>query len=222
MRNKKICATLLSLCLWVAVASIAFAASFQGKVVKVIDGDTVEVLHDGRAERIRLHGIDTPESGQPFGTKAKQFVLDIAALKQATVEVKDTDRYGRTVGEVFLPDGRSLNRQLVTEGYAWWYRQYSNDVSLGALEAEAKAAGRGLWKDPNPTPPWEWRHGAKNQQNNPSQEKAIAGLYHGNVSSHIFHQAACRYYDCKNCVQVFNGKDEAIRAGYRPCKICTP
>ena len=67
------------------------------------------------------------------------------------------DQYGRTVGEVILPDGKSLNRELVKAGFAWWHRQYSRDSSLGQLEAEAQAARRGLWVDSNPVPPWEFR-----------------------------------------------------------------
>lgn len=62
----------------------------------------------------------------PFGQAAKEYVLDMAALKVVTVEVHDTDKYGRTVGEVILPDGRNLNRDIVKAGYAWWYRKYSS------------------------------------------------------------------------------------------------
>lgn len=101
------------------------------------------------------------EKKQSFGQAAKRFTLDLAAQKIVTVKVKTTDRYGRTVGEVFLPDGRSLNRELVRAGYAWWYRKYSSDTTLGLLESEARAASLGLWADPNPVPPWEWRHGEK-------------------------------------------------------------
>jgi endonuclease YncB( thermonuclease family) len=75
------------------------------------------------------------------------------------VRVRGRDRYGRTIGDVFLPDGRHLNQELVRAGYAWWYRRYSADQRLAALEGEARAARRGLWTDPNPQPPWEWRKG---------------------------------------------------------------
>jgi len=75
-------------------------------------------MHQGKAVKIRLAGIDCPESKQPFGQAAKKFVLEIAAQKTATAYVETTDRYGRTVGEVILPDGRSLNNELVRAGYA--------------------------------------------------------------------------------------------------------
>ena len=154
-------------------AAPGLSAGFSGKLVKVVDGDTVEVLREGRAERIRLHGIDAPESGQDYGRKAKEFILDVAAGRTVRVEVLDTDRYGRTVGEIFLLDGRSLNRLLVREGLAWWYRRYSNDASLGALEEEARRARRGLWADPRPVPPWEWRRGkgeAPSRRAEPAQQ----------------------------------------------------
>ena len=148
----------------------AQAADFSGRVVKVTDGDTVQVLHNGRAEKVRLAGIDCPEKNQAYGQAARRFVLDLAAQTIVSVRVETTDRYGRTVGEVILPDGVSLNRELVRAGYAWWYRRYSDDPSLGALEEQARTQRRGLWQDPDPVPPWEWRRGKRRgtMQNAPS------------------------------------------------------
>ena len=104
------------------------------------------------------------EKGQPFGNKAKQFVLDIAADEIVKVHATDQDRYGRTIGEIILPGDHSLNRLLVKEGYAWWYRQYSDDQSLGKLEKMARAEGKGLWAGADPIPPWEWRRGKRKNQ----------------------------------------------------------
>src|SRR5438105_4120602 len=132
-------------------------ADFSGRVVGVTNGDTIKVMHNGKAEKIRLHGIDCPEKGQAFGTKAKQFTSEMVFGKDVTVHVTDTDKYGRTVADVILPDGRVLNRELVAAGLAWWYKRYSQDKSLGQLEVYSRAARRGLWADPNPVPPWEWR-----------------------------------------------------------------
>jgi endonuclease YncB( thermonuclease family) len=146
----------LLLAVLVSVAPGA-APEFRGQVVGVTDGDTITVLHDRRSEKIRLNGIDAPERGQPFGERAKQFTSRLAFGQEATVRVIDHDRYGRTIAEVILADGRSLNRELVRSGHAWWYRRYSMDPTLGVLEAEARAARRGLWSEPNATPPWEWR-----------------------------------------------------------------
>ena len=77
-----------------------------------------------------------------------------------------TDRYGRTLANVLLPDGTSLNQELVRRGHAWWLRKYSKDQTLARLEAEARQNSRGLWADPNPAPPWDWR----DQQRNPAKE----------------------------------------------------
>lgn len=137
------------------------ASTFTGKLVKVLDGDTVEVMHDGKAERIRLAQIDCPEKNQPFGQAAKRYVLEVAAHKVVTVQVDTVDRYGRTVGEVFLPDGSNLNKQIVGAGFAWQYKRYSKDPEYGDLEAGAKSAKLGLWQDMNPVPPWKWRRGQR-------------------------------------------------------------
>jgi endonuclease YncB( thermonuclease family) len=108
--------------------------------------------------KVRLHGVDMPEKAQAFGTRARQFASELAFQKTVTVRVRDTDRYGRLVAEVILPDGRSLNHELVRAGMAWWYRQYArSDATLAQLEAAAKAAKRGLWSDPHAVAPWEWR-----------------------------------------------------------------
>jgi len=116
------------------------------------------VFHDGIPKRIRLHGIDCPESGQPFRTKAKQFTADLAFDKVVKLIVKDTDRYGRLVAVVILPDGRNLNHEIVRAGFGWWFVKYArNDATLEKLESEARSAKRGLWADENPVPPWEWR-----------------------------------------------------------------
>src|SRR5206468_6700975 len=101
------------------------APEFHGRVVGVADGDTITVLHDGRPEKLRLYGIDAPEKRQAFGQRAKEFTAGLAFGTTVTVRVRDHDRYRRTVAEVVLPDGRSLNQELVRAGYAWWYRRYS-------------------------------------------------------------------------------------------------
>ena len=135
-----------------------FGAEFEGKVVRVLDGDTVEVLHEGSPERIRLNGIDCPEKSQAFGQRAKQFTSSLCFGKVVRVEDHGKDRYGRTIGEVFA-DGKDVNRELVRAGLAWWYRKYApNDAELKRLEQEAKEAKRGLWADAEAMAPWDWRH----------------------------------------------------------------
>jgi endonuclease YncB( thermonuclease family) len=151
----------LLIAFFLLLVSNVHAESFIGKLVKVLDGDTVEVLHDGKAERIRLAQIDCPEKGQPYGQAAKEYVLDIAALRIVSVQLNTVDRYGRGVGEVFLPDGSNLNELIVGAGYAWQYKRYSNDYTYADLELAARVAKRGLWQEMNPVPPWEWRKGKR-------------------------------------------------------------
>lgn len=139
------------------LATAVAADEFRGTVVGVTDGDTIKVLHDGRPEVIRLNGIDAPEKGQAFGERAKQFTANLAFAKTVSVQIKERDRYGRTVGDVILPDGKSLSQEVVRAGYAWWFRRYSADARLAALETEARVAQVGLWADPHPMPPWDWR-----------------------------------------------------------------
>ncbi len=130
---------------------------FTGKVVAVLDGDTIEVLHNGKAERIRLNGIDCPEKKQAFGQKAKQFTSSLTFGKTVMVVPREKDRYKRIVGDVFLPNGVNVSYELVRAGLAWWYRKYSDDVLLAVLELEAQLERKGLWIDLSPIPPWEWR-----------------------------------------------------------------
>jgi len=139
------------------LVSPGWAETFSGKVVAVTDGDTIKVMNHGQAERVRLQGIDCPEKYQAFGKKAKQFTAGMVISKEVTVVAQKKDRYGRTLGYVILPDGRNLNRELVQAGYACRYRQFSSDSSLGELATEARAARRGLWRDPQPVPPWNFR-----------------------------------------------------------------
>jgi endonuclease YncB( thermonuclease family) len=131
---------------------------FTGKVVGLSDGDTFQILREGKAVKVRLHGIDTPEKAQPFGARAQQYASELVFQQMVTVQIKDTDRYGRLVGEVLLQDGRSVNQELVKAGMAWWYKQYApNDTTLAQLEEGARATQRGLWADAHPVPPWDWR-----------------------------------------------------------------
>ena len=110
--------------------------------------------------KIRLYGIDCPELSQSYGQEAKQFTENLALSKEVTIEKKDTDIYGRVVGIVYLPDGTLLNEELVKNGYAWVYDAYCTDSICSkwkTLEQQARQQKLGLWQDPNPIPPWDYR-----------------------------------------------------------------
>ncbi len=133
-----------------------------GTVVEVRDGDTIEIDVGTGTVAVRLHGIDCPESSQPYGQQAARYTSRRALGRRVTVEVTDRDRYGRLVGIVRLPDGESLNEALVAAGLAWWYRRYApGDAALRRAEQQARDARRGLWSRAGPVPPWEWRRGRR-------------------------------------------------------------
>jgi endonuclease YncB( thermonuclease family) len=130
--------------------------TFAGVVVKIHDGDTISVVRRGHAERVRLAGIDCPELRQAFGNRAKNLTSRLASGQMVTVHVQGSDDYGRKLGVVTLPDGRSLNRELVAAGLAWKVKT-SKNKQVAKLENDARRAKRGLWADADPTPPWEYR-----------------------------------------------------------------
>ena len=134
-----------------------FAASWSGMVVGITDGDTITVMHRGKPEVIRLFGIDCPERDQDFGTRAKQFASDMVFGQIVEVVPIGETSYGRPVAWVFV-NGKSLNKELIRAGLAWWYRWYApHEPELAQLEAVARENRTGLWSQPNPTPPWEFR-----------------------------------------------------------------
>jgi micrococcal nuclease len=138
--------------------ALADAAEYTGKVVAIADGDTLTLLVDRQQMKIRLAEIDTPERGQPYGSKAKEALSQLAFGKRARVVAVDRDRYGRIVGRVYV-DEVDVNAEMVRRGAAWVYRKYAKDPNLFSLEAEARKAKRGLWGLPEAerVPPWEWR-----------------------------------------------------------------
>ncbi|MJZ72240.1 micrococcal nuclease [Salmonella enterica subsp. enterica] len=141
------------------------AAEIQGKVIRVLDGDTIEVktlpakivVYEVPI-RVRLTNIDAPEKKQPFGRWSTNQLKTLLAGQSVTVSYTQTDRYGRIIGRVFTTNGTDASRFMVQSGAAWVYERYNEDESLPALQREAQEQKRGLWADANPVPPWEWRY----------------------------------------------------------------
>lgn len=198
--------------------------SFTGVVTHVADGDTLQITAGARSVTVRLDGIDAPEGDQAFSQQARQRLRVLAFSQQAKVTVRDTDRYGRLVARVIV-GGRDLSEEMVAAGLAWRFVRYSSDIRLAALERQARQQRLGLWADRSPVPPWQYREqrssaprAAPSPASPPAQ--ASAGPYHGNVSSHVYHQAGCKDYNCRNCTQVFATAAQAEAAGYRPHTAC--
>jgi endonuclease YncB( thermonuclease family) len=217
-------------------ATTAEEAGYQ--VIAIKDGDTIEILKDGKPVRIRLYGIDAPEKNQDFGTRAQQYTSSLVFGKLVELEEKGSDRYGRVVGIIYLPDGRSLNEELVSAGFAWHYKAYSKDPKLADLEAGARLARRGLWAGPTPTAPWEFRK-SRRLKNKPSaaggnqeNKKEIKTVKNGSASGTVFlcdSKGAGTYHQDRQCRQLKNCKAsikpvsrQAASGQYqrKACRVC--
>jgi micrococcal nuclease len=206
-------------------ATICLASSccaWDGKVFSVTDGDTITVIHEGKREVLQLYGVVCPERRQDFGQTAKQFTSDLVLGKSVAVDpvVVDRkghtkDRFGRTLALVYTADRKCLNAELTKSGLAWVYLQECSKPECKAwkeLEQIAKKEGVGLWSGPNPIPPWDF-----------SPKNAVqVPVYHGDIVRHVFHSSNCLEFDCSSCIAMFKGRDQAVRAGYKPCDICRP
>lgn len=155
------------------LANTSAADTQNGHVVGVSDGDTVTVLDATNTQwKIRLLGIDAPEKKQAFGNKSKEHLSDLVFNKHVQVEYSKKDKYGRTVGKITV-HGVDANLEQVKAGMAWHYKKYQSEqseadrIAYAQAEDQAKAARLGLWLDPEPTPPWDWR---KQQKAKSSQE----------------------------------------------------
>ncbi len=155
--------------------SFAQAETIQCKVVSVTDGDTITCLTDQKEQiKVRLYQIDAPESGQNYGQKAKQALSDMIFNRNVQINTVGKDKYKRTLGVVtFLEAGScnmppptsggtcllpyDANLKMVKQGYAWYDPFNTNNPQYQQAEQEAREAGRGLWADKDPIPPWEWR-----------------------------------------------------------------
>lgn len=144
----------LSAILWFSIT--ASSETLEGLVISVADGDTFTLQVGDERQRIRLSEIDTPERDQPWGDEAKAALVSKVESKLVQVTIVNTDQYGRKVGKVWL-NGRDINRELVSEGHSWVYERYLIDETLLDVQELAKSEKRGLWRSPEPIPPWEWR-----------------------------------------------------------------
>lgn len=159
------------------VLTVATAlADVTGRVVAVTDGDTIKVLDAGQVQhKVRLKGVDAPERGQPFGTASRDYLASLVAGKEVRVESNKSDRYGRILGKVWVQPmdcpncGKILdaNHAQLLAGMAWWYRYYAKQQPpedrgrYESAEDEARARGWGLWADPDPINPYDWRKGKR-------------------------------------------------------------
>ena len=148
----------------VHLAAGAASAELSGKVVGISDGDTLTLLDAGKQQhRVRLLGIDAPESGQAHGKAARQQLAELTFQREVSAEcLPAPDRWGRQLCKVIV-DGRDANLAMVQAGYAWHFTRYAKNqgafdrVRYAAAELKAKHDRLGLWRDEERQPPWEWR-----------------------------------------------------------------
>lgn len=212
------------------VTSVAPAVKvITGKVISIADGDTVTVLDGNTPTKIRLEGIDAPESHQAYGHKSKEAVAGKVFQKTVRVEWRELDKYKRTLGHIFV-DNRWVNKEMVQEGWAWHYRQYSKSEVLAAAESDARTAKAGLWADPSPIPPWEFRHPIATATEPPAANKPVPkaqGLlttpeekeetvYVTNTGEK-YHRAGCHHLKSSIPMTL----SEAAKR-YSPCSVCRP
>jgi len=144
---------------------LTLQSSFYAKVIGVSDGDTIIVLtDDNRQIKIRLEGIDCPESHQEFGSDAKQAVVDLCFNKIVKVVSKGNDKYGRMLANLYVDD-IFVNSKLIELGMAWHYKKYNDDEDLANIELKAREKKIGLWSLPNQIPPWGFRKKSKTISN---------------------------------------------------------
>lgn len=141
-----------------------------GRVVAVADGDTVTLVDNAQIRhKIRLAGIDAPESRQPYGQLARQFLSQMVEGQWVRVQYDKSDRYGRVVGKIER-EGRDINLQLLRLGLAWHFKKYQNEQSgedraaYAQAEQQAQLDRVGLWRDPRPQAPWDYRAQTRQSQ----------------------------------------------------------
>jgi micrococcal nuclease len=198
--------------------------TFDALVVRIADGDTIDVVPAGQRERlrVRLEGVDAPELGEVFSRDAQAFLRRLLFDQRVRVVGRDVDRYDRLVARIVV-GGRDASRALLEEGLAC--QRFAVDAALAAAEAQARAAGRGFWAaatqpqcvaraagatfpraPPAPTPP--------------RAPTTSTDVVRGNVSSKLYHRSSCPNFRCRNCTRVFASEAAARAAGFQPAGDC--
>lgn len=203
-----------------------------GKVIKVPEGDRLVLsLPDGE-KQVYLAGIDSPEPGQPGFQEAERETARLTEKETVTLRLKSGFEEGFQLAEVFLPDGRVLNRELVKEGWAWWIPVYKGDRTLSMLERQARKRGIGIWGERNPMPPWEYRGKLEMAIPTPTPEAvpeevmrevgSRTNRYIGDPKTKLYYSPRCPDYEAVSGREnvIFSGPYEAQAAGYRKGRGC--
>lgn len=226
--NRIVLACVAALALLVStVIAKPILSTLEGKVIGVTDGDTLTLLVDSEEVKVRLEGIDAPESTQAFGNKAKEHLKSLVISKDAKLKRTGKDKYGRMLGYLYI-GGKEINLQMVEDGFAWHFKEYNDQQRFADAEQQARDDKKGLWADSKPMPPWEFRDRKKYAGNakpsgevkkpataNPLQDAIPSGeSYWLNTSTGVRHNATCKHY--KNTK---SGRS-CTKSDGKPCGIC--
>jgi micrococcal nuclease len=200
--------------------------TFDARVVRVADGDTVDAVPAGelRPIRIRLQGVDAPELGEVFSNEAQVFLRTLVFDQRVRVEGRDVDRYGRLVARINV-SGKDASVELLRVGLAC--QAYARDTALATEEAQARKSGRGFWAATAKKPACVARQTSTAVRAAPPAKSApaaprVAAGYRGNVSTGVYHATWCPNFNCRNCTRLFSTQAEANAAGFRPAADCAP
>lgn len=204
------------------------ADTLNGKVVGVMSGDTFTIqTTKGKLFKVRLAEVDAPEPSQAFGKQARQFTENLLMGKTVQILYDTVDKYRRLIGKVILPDGRVLNQELLSHGFAWHYRvHYPVNQSLRELEYKAWKNKSGLWVDPSAVPPWEFRRETflSVPPENPSQmdyDRILSYGVIGDPQTKLYQWPACRNYPKESeGFAVFGNFTDAMKSGFNVSPNC--
>lgn len=219
---------LLVLVLFVSVLP-CFATPY--KVLRVIDGDTIDIHYGEKKERIRLLNVDTPESVHPdktrntsLGKQASDYTKKRLSGKFVSLEFegKKRGKYGRLLAYVIL-DNTNFNLELVQNGWSPYYTKYGESKryheKFRLAQEQAQLRGKHIWINPAGQAA-KYRGFAVSHLS--TKPLARIEFFHGNTSSRIFHGPDCRYFRCNACTKIFSSRNAALGAGYFPCQVCAP
>jgi endonuclease YncB( thermonuclease family) len=188
------------------------------RVVAVVDGDTVDiVIPPGRRLRVRLHGVDTPESGQPFGQEARIFTRVLMFGRDVEVAGKDVDVYDRLVARIAVDKG-DASETIIAAGLGCTFRRYVSDAALDAAQDRARTARLGFWAAGARQPPCVAREA--NAKSTSKPRNRVTGGVVANVNSKVYHLQTCPNANCKSCTRRFDNHADAEAAGFRPARDC--
>jgi len=207
---------------------------FSAQVVSITDGDTIDVMGpNGITYAVRLAGIDAPEHDQAFGAESTQHLAELLSGKSVNLDCENERSYGRLICKILLPDGEDVDLDQVKAGMAWHYKQYRDEqspedrASYAAADCVAMKAKLGLWSDPHPVQPQDFRHGTQSPllldaNGCRTSSEPTNGPVVGNARSHIFEWQGCPYYSeiAPDHRVPFASPQAAEAAGYRPAHNC--